>query len=55
MGKELVDGVKSVGLYSIIGSINNKLRDLGLPNEKSDKRFPRSGRKEARRSQHLQD
>jgi hypothetical protein len=42
MSKELVNGIKSVGLHSIIGSIDNKLRDLGLPNEKSDKRFPRA-------------
>jgi hypothetical protein len=31
MGKELVNGIKSVGLHGIVGSIDNKLRDLRLP------------------------
>ena len=35
MSKELVDGIESVGLNSIIGSVDNELRDLRLPGSKS--------------------
>jgi hypothetical protein len=27
----LVDGIKGVGLYSIVGGIDDELRDVGLP------------------------
>ncbi len=35
MGKELVDGIEGVGLNSIVGSVDNKLRDIRLPGSKS--------------------
>jgi hypothetical protein len=30
MSKELINGIKGVGLDGIVGSIDNKLGDLGL-------------------------
>ena len=34
MSKKLVDGSEGVGLNSIVGGVDNKLRDLRLPGEK---------------------
>ena len=34
MRKKLVDGIKGVGLYSIVGGIDEELRDVGLPTSK---------------------
>jgi hypothetical protein len=35
LSKKLVDGSKGVGLNSIVGSVDDKLRDLRLPGKKS--------------------
>lgn len=34
MSKELVDGIDGVGLDGIVGSIDEKLRDIGLATNK---------------------
>jgi hypothetical protein len=31
LGKKLINGIKGVGLHGIVGSIDNELRDFGLP------------------------
>ena len=40
MSKELVDGIQSVGLNSIVGRVDYELRDLRLPGRVTSAAYP---------------